>query len=272
MRKDWSSIILLAVIFSLTLQSCVRHKDLVTINGNEVVPKDLRSDHLVYKTQLYKYKPHIIRPFDQLMIKVNAFDGRTEDFLNREFRTENTYSRDIDYNPASLYFNSYTVNDSGYVFLPIIKGVKTEGLTLSVLKLMLDDAYSPYLKFASTTVKLANMRVTVLGEVNKPGQHYLYNEQTTLLDAISIAGDFTEFGNRKKVKLIRQMPNYTSKTVYLDLNKYDFVYTEYYYIEPNDMIYVEPIKVKSFDASSRSVGVVISALSLGALIVNLIFR
>jgi protein involved in polysaccharide export with SLBB domain len=77
------------------------------------------------------------------------------------------------------------------------------------LKTRLDSAYAPYLKFASTNVKLANLRVTILGEVENPGVHYFFNNQTTILEAISLAGDFTDFGNRKKVKLIRRYGNET---------------------------------------------------------------
>ena len=112
------------------------------------------------------------------------------------------------------------------------------------------------------------MRVTILGEVESPGVHYFFNNQTTILEAISLAGDFTDFGNRKKVKLIRRTGNETH-TVMLDLNKADFVNTEYYFIHPNDLIYIEPIKAKGFDVGAQSVGIVLSVISTAALLANI---
>lgn len=260
-------LVLLLALVTLS-QSCVHHRELITINGNEEVPENMRSDQIIQYINYYNFKPHRIKPYDLLMIKVNAFDGSTEEFLNREFKTDNIYSRQIGYDPASLYFNSYGVDEKGFVFLPLIDSIHVEGMTLNELKLKLDQAYTPYLKFASTHVKLANNRVAVLGEVNKPGLHYMFNEQNTILDAISAAGDFTDFGNRKKIKLIRQTAE-GSKSVYINLFRSDFLSTEYFFVQPNDMIYVEPIKVKSWDVSSKSIGIVISGISLGALLVSL---
>ncbi|MEL6867770.1 MAG: polysaccharide biosynthesis/export family protein [Bacteroidota bacterium] len=255
----------------LLAPSCVGHRELITINGNETVPENFRVEEEVSNTKLFPFEPYRIREFDQLMIRINAFDGSTEDFLNREFSIEGINTNNINYDPESLYFNSYVVNDSGMIHLPMLGGMEVIGLTLHELKLKLDEDYSAYLKFASTTVKLANMRITVLGEVGKPGVHYLYNERTTILDAISMAGDFTDFGNREKVKLIRQTYR-NAKAVYLNLNRADFLYTHYYYVQPSDVIYVEPIKSKSLKVSSATLGVVISAISLGALIINIFVK
>ena len=262
---------LLAASLCLLLPSCVSHKDLVSINGNESVPKDLRYPQEVSNTVLYKYQPSRLQAYDQLMIRINAFDGTTEDFLQREFAIENNNNNNIDFSPESVYFNSYIVNDSGYIYLPMLGRMDVSGHTMTSLKHHLDQAYSPYLRFASTTIKLANMRVTVLGEVNNPGVHTLYNERTTLLDAISLAGDFTDFANRGKIKLIRQT-NREAHSVYLNLNKADFLTTEYYYIQPSDVIYVEPTRKKALDVSNRTLGVVISAVSLAALVINVLFK
>ncbi|MBI5916147.1 MAG: polysaccharide biosynthesis/export family protein [Bacteroidetes bacterium] len=270
-RESFIKILLFALTISMVGQSCVSHKDLVTLNGNEQVPEDLRAAETKTNTRVFPFKPHQIQPFDQLMVKINAFDGSTEEFLNREFTTEHVYSRDINYDPSSLYFNSYTVDGEGYIYLPLLEKVLVKGVTLSELKVKLDKEYAPYLKFASTNVKLANMRVTVIGEVNNPGVHYLHNERATLLDAIGLAGDFTDFSNRKKVKVIRQYKD-GSYSSYLNLNRDDFIYTEFYYCQPYDVIYVEPLKAKSKEVSAPIVGVFLSAISVGALIVNIFIK
>jgi len=84
-----------------------------------------------------------------------------------------------------------------------------------------------------------------------------------------LAGDFTEFGNREKVKLIR-LSGEGSETIYLNLHRSDFIYTEYYYVQPSDVIYVEPTKYKSRDVGARFTSVVLSALSLGLVVVSLV--
>ena len=260
----------LVLILGMTSQSCVGYKDLVTFNAIDDVPEILISDSTIQVTPNPNFQEYKIRPFDQLMIKINAFDGSTEEFLNREFGVAQG-TPNIRNLPEDIYFRSVTVSDSGTITLPLLEELEVGGLTPLQLKAKLDESYKPYLRFVSTNVKLANMRVTVLGEVAKPGVFYLYQEQNTILDAIGFAGDFTEFGNRKKVRMIRQTED-GSKTVFLNLSRPEFASTEFFYVQPQDLIYVEPLKAKSFDVSSESVGLVFSAISLGALLANIFIR
>lgn len=261
---------LLALAVGIASQSCVSHRDLITLNEGDYGPEELIADSVLQITPNPAFETYKIRPHDQLMIRINAFDGSTEEFLNREFSSgENTPNiRNL---PEDIYFRSISVSDSGTIALPLLGEMHVEGLTTDELKNQLDENYKPYLRFVSTRVKLANMRVTVLGEVAKPGVHYLYQERNTILDAIGLAEDFTEFGNRKRVKLIRQT-EWGSKTAYINLSRPEFAATEFFYVQPNDIIYVEPLKAKSFDVSSESVGIVLSTISLGALLANIFLR
>jgi polysaccharide export outer membrane protein len=268
-----TKILLISLIGGIIGQSCVGHKNMITLNQGEEVPDEIRgvvSSPNSDRYQPYEFQPYKIRPYDQLMIRVNAFAGSTEEFVNREMTYALGNSR-RDFDPPSIYFTSYSVNDSGYISLPLVDKIKIAGLTTSEAERVLDKAYEPYLKLVSTNVKLANNRVTIMGEVSEPGVHYFYQDQNTLLDAIGLAGDFTDFANRKKVKIIRQT-NSGSKSVYLNLNRSEFFASEYYYTQPNDMIYIEPVKAKTFDVSARSIGVVISSISLAAVIANLVIK
>ena len=177
--------VLLAGVLGVLCSSCLSHKDIVLLNGNEVVSENMPSDTTIRVSKPNPYKPYKIQPFDQLLIKINAFDGSTEEFLSREF-SAGTGGNQRNFDPASVYFRSYSVNDSGYIYLPILEDVKVAGKTALELKKTLDEAYSPYLKFASTNIKLANQRVTVLGEVQNPGIHYLYNEQKLFLPSLYV--------------------------------------------------------------------------------------
>lgn len=269
-KKTLSSLLILLVMTSMLMQSCVPQKDLVSLNGNETLPKDFKSDRLVYTTEPQKFQPYKIQPFDQLLVKVNALEGSTEQFLNREFDATNG-GQQQNFDPAALYFSTYTVDEKGFINLPIVEKIQVKGLSVSQIKERIDETYKPYLKFASSTVKMASNRITVMGEVNNPGVHYLYNDQNTIIDAISIAGDFTDFGNRKKVKIIRRTDEGLS-TIYINMHRSEFIYSPYYYLQPYDVIYVEPTKMKSKDTGANSTGVILSGISVGVLILNLLLN
>jgi polysaccharide export outer membrane protein len=248
-------------------QSCITHRDLITFDFDKNFEQSGTVDTLFANPDSMFLKNYVLRPFDQLMIKINAFEGNTEDFISRGLEG-NISSNRLDYDPASVYFNSFSISDSGYVILPQLDKIKVAGMTVHEVQEKLNDAYKPYLRLVSTRVKLANSRFTVFGEVAEPGLYYLYNERNTLLDAISSAGDFTEFADRTKVRLLRTTDAGT-KSIFLDLSRSDFLTSEYYFLQPNDVIYVEPAQAKAFDSSARSVGIVLSVISLSALILNL---
>ncbi len=259
---------LFLMMIAVCSQSCISHRDLLMTK--EAEEKDLENVDaytIIREDRMKEFESYKIQPYDQLIIRVNAFDGSTESFLNREFAPENGYSSNIDYSPESIYFSSYNVSEVGDIVLPILERMHVAGMTVNELKTKLDEEYNPYLKYPSTTVRLANMRITVLGEINDPGVHYLYNEKNTLLDAISMAGDFTDYANLTNVKVIRQT-KIGSETVYLNLSKPDFIYTDYFYAHPHDVIYVEPLKEKMIHVNAATVGVILSSASLLLLVLN----
>ena len=122
MKKEQFSLLILVAFILFGTQSCVKYREMVALNGADKKP-NLFDGQTLYESEVYPYQAHLIRPYDQLMIKVNAFEGSTEEFLNREFKTENTYSRDISFDPPSLYFNTYTVDETGYLYLPVIDSI-----------------------------------------------------------------------------------------------------------------------------------------------------
>jgi len=197
MHSKWNCLQLVTGLLLLTCMalSCISHDKLISLNQNDRDPGNIKSDSLISESHLQHVGAYRIKPFDQLIININTFEGNTEEFLKREFSSDSEYSSRSDYEPAALYYKSYLVSDSGYILLPLISKVHVENKTLFELKTMLDTAYSSYLKFASANVKLANMHISVFGEVQAPGVYYLYDEQTTLMDAISLAEDFTDFVN-----------------------------------------------------------------------------
>lgn len=256
------------VVMLVVMSSCVNHRELITLNASE---ENLESgkNQAIRKTEHISPTEYAIHPNDLLIININTFEGNTSEFIQRAFSSNDLNNNGgRQFGPEALYYNSYQVDGKGYIYLPLIERVQVAGKTIIDVKTSLDSAYANHFRFVSANVKLANMRVTVLGEVENPGLVYFYNDETTLLEAISMAGDFTDFGNRKKVKLIRRTEA-GSTTVMLNLFASDFIGTEYFYVNPNDIIYVEPIKAKAFDVGAESVGIVLSVISTLALLANI---
>jgi len=116
-------------------------------------------------------------------------------------------------------------------------------------------------------VKLISFKVTVLGEVNNPGYHYVYNNQITLLEALGLAGDLTPQGNRKNVKLVRQVQG-GSEVVLLDLTDPRTLKSKYFFLMPNDAIYVEPFKARAAKWNLENLTLLFSAATTAVLILT----
>lgn len=262
----WKLLFLISII-SITGSACVSHQNMISLNKGDIISEFGQLDSASQFKITPRIQPYRINLNDQLLIRINAYDGSMSDYISGELSNEAGGSR-LNFDPQTLYFNSYSVDNSGSIKLPVIGKISVRGMTTNQLQDSLDVLYKPYFRLASSKVKLGNNRVTLLGEFTEPGVHYLYNDQNTLLEAIGLGGDITSFGNRKKVKLIRQT-SYGVKSTYINLNRSQFLSSPYYYVQPNDVIYVEPLKAKSFDESARSVGIVISSLSLAVIIANI---
>lgn len=141
--------------------------------------------------------------------------------------------------------SGFLVDKNGVIEIPIIGKVTVAGLTTDQIKNSIYTLSLKYFKDPTIVVRLANFKVSVTGEVLKPGQYIMPDEKETILDAITMAGDLTIFGKRENVLLIRENAD-GSKTPYrINLKKSNIMSEPYYYLRQNDLIYVEPRKAKS---------------------------
>lgn len=133
----------------------------------------------------------------------------------------------------------YLVDNGGYINYPVLGKIHVAGKTRSEVVDMLEKQISNYVKSPIIDVKIANYKVSVLGEVMHPGTFNVPSERVTILDAISLAGDLTIYGDRKKVTLIRENMGKKEYHVF-DLTNTDLLNSPYYYLKQNDVVYVEP--------------------------------
>ncbi|MDX1909029.1 MAG: polysaccharide biosynthesis/export family protein [Bacteroidia bacterium] len=248
------------IVLPLLIQSCVSHEQLVYMQDTHV-----KYDTLVSYTPgpLFDYK---IRPHDQLAIRINSYSDNTAVWLNSEVSGGGGGNR-VDM--ASLYMSSYLVSDSGFIQMPLLGKVKVTGITTQALKDTLDRRLRPYLSRATANVKLTTFPVTVLGEVKTPGTQYIFNTRTSLLQVLGMSGDLTDFAERKRVKFIRDTEQ-GLKVTYLDLTSPAFLSSEFFFVRPNDIIYIEPMKAKSVSLNQRNISIGLSLVSLATTVVNLI--
>ena len=150
----------------------------------------------------------------------------------------NTYRDD-----SNIYIYGYTVSDSGMISIPILGDVKVKGLTVDEIKTAVEERAKQYLKDAVINVKLLSFKFTVIGEVNMPGSYTNFNNQLTVLDAIGTAGDISDFGNRRHVLVLRPTKEGT-RTYHIDLQDKNLLQSEGYFLLPNDLVIVEPLKSK----------------------------
>jgi polysaccharide export outer membrane protein len=167
--------------------------------------------------------------------------------------------------PGSLFLEGYTIDTNGKINLPIIGEIMVRDLTVEEAQHVIQVSANKYLNKSTVIVKLTSFKITVLGEVKNPGYMYVYNSQVTLLEALGLAGDLTLFANRKNIKIIRQVPS-GSQVVLVNLTDPKLLSSEYFYLMPNDVVYVEPLKARSSKTNLDILGVVFAGLTTAALI------
>lgn len=167
---------------------------------------------------------------------------------------------------------TYLIDSENTINFPVIGKIKLGGLSRADAEKALVKEISKYVINPKIDLRILNYKVTVQGEVNKPGTFPVNSERITVLEAISLAGDLTVYGKRSNVMLLRE-ENGTKKVVRMDLTKADFINSPYYYLRQNDVIYVEPNKTKINGAAvGPNTGIILSAVSLLVTVIALTIR
>ena len=161
------------------------------------------------------------------------------------------------------YMTGYTVNDNGAVELPYIGEVIVKGRTLNEAKAAVDVEVARYFKTYYLSVKLGGIRFSALGEFNRTGKHVILQNQVTIYEAIALSGDLTPLAKREEIRLIRQYPDGT-KIHTINLLDQSIIGSPYYFIQPNDVLYAEPLPQKAYGfgvTGAQTISTLVSALS-----------
>jgi len=239
-------------IIALAMFSCVPQAKMKYLQDKNV-------EKPVYEFQNIKpdYK---IKNGDYLYIRVLSLDQKTNDIFASiaGSAASNSYMNITDQN---TYLTSYWVNDSGFITFPLVGQIRANGLTIREMESTLNKSVSEILKEATVVVKLVMYNISVLGEVKNPGKLTIYNNRINIFEALALANDITSFGNRSKVQIIRSEGN-KNTIIIVDLLSKDILSSPYYYLQPNDIIYVEPMKEKAYAFETFPYSLVYSTIGL----------
>jgi polysaccharide export outer membrane protein len=181
-----------------------------------------------------------IQPNDLLYIYVESETPEASILFNQETNKIAT-SNGVVMNPGSNAVTGYLVNQEGDIIFPVLKKVHVQGMTHNELAAELERRLvsEGHILDAVVTVKLMNFRVSVLGDVMRPGQIVASGERMTIFEALSMVGDMTIYGQRTNVTVIRE-ENGVRTIGEIDLTSKDAFNSPYYYLHQNDVVYVEP--------------------------------
>ena len=172
---------------------------------------------------------------------------------------------------------TYQVNKKGEIDFPFLGSIKVSGYTKDELEVYFKESLRKFLKVDPiVTIRLLNFRISILGEVRKPGQYSVSKDHLNILEALTLAGDMSLYGKRDNVRLMRLMPDGDLKIVQLDISSADIVSSPYFYLHQDDMLYVQPNKTlaRSSDIGSQTnilfnvASILISLASLIVVITN----
>jgi polysaccharide export outer membrane protein len=234
----------------LISSSCVTRKKLTYLQYSDKNAKYELSGQQKVSVTPETYK---IMPYDNLYIRVVTPDPQWSSLFNVDIGTAG-----ITQESAAL--SGYSVDVEGFIEIPYVGRVNVAGKTLSEIKVQLDSIFKNYVNDAAIMVRLVNNYVSIIGEVNLPGRYMLTKDRINIFEALSMAGDMSEYSNRQKVQLIRPSP-YGPVVKEFSLSDRSILSSEYYYIMPNDIIYAIPRQGRSFQVNSSVITLFLTALT-----------
>lgn len=231
---------LLLPLFALLLGACVSQKEIAYLQNSE--------QFNATPPQPYLYDARIL-PKDLLTITVSCSEPALALPFNQGGSNLTSTATTSGANPQA-----YLVDNSGNIDFPILGKLHLGGLTKGVAEDTLRHRLKAYLKEAPiVNVRMVNYKISVLGEVARPSTFTVANEKVNLFEALAMAGDLTIYGQRNNVKLLREDELGRKEIVLLDLKDPGIVNSPYYYLQQNDIVYVEPNKAKAQNAKTSGI-------------------
>ncbi len=251
------SLFIKLVVLLLTIQGCTPTSKITYLNDSQLGEWDVSPIP----------PKHHLKIGDIILVRVISRNKESNSLFNLE---TNTNSGNRNLTAANLYLNGFTISQEGTIDIPnVSEPVFVLNQTLEEAKATILLKAEEFLIDPFVIVKLANFQFTVLGEINAPGNYPAYKEGLTIYDAIAMSGGITDYGNLKKVKIVRS--ENSKKQVYnINLTSSKILTSDFFYLRNNDLIYVQPLKFKGFKQSQSQL--LLSALTTFAVLFNVYLK
>lgn len=211
-----------------------------------------------------------IQPLDVLSITVSTLNPESNLLFNSGVFAN--LGSDATGSVGTPLNDGYRVDKSGEIGFPVLGKVALGGLTLDEATAKMVDLLESEVRNPIVNVKMLNFKITVVGEVNRPSAFPVLTEKINIIEAIGLAGDLTAFGKRENVLLIREIDGKRS-TIRMNLNNKDVFLSPYYYLQQNDIVYVEPVRAKASQASMgrQNLSIALSVVSILSIFITQLF-
>ena len=265
MKKLINSLLVAAAV--LTVTSCSTPKNVAYIQNSDYV--DYAKSESLYDAR--------IMPKDILTVTINTVNPEASAPFNLIVRpTLANATSNIPTSGGAL--QTYLVDNEGCIDFPVVGKLQVGGLTKSMCEKLIHDKIKRYMNAEENpivTVRMSNYKISVIGEVNRPGMFTVDNEKINIFEALAKAGDLSIYGVRDRVKLIRENAKGRKEIYTINLNDANIVNSPYYYLQQNDVVYVEPNQVKARNSAIGTsttiwISVTGALVSLASLIVNIL--
>lgn len=250
-----------SVIFLLLLCSCSSYKKIPYFH-------DLDKSS-VTSTPIKNYSPLTIQPDDLIAINVSSLNQEASAIFNSNLSRVN--GNNYDNSPENPVLG-YLVNQEGEIQVPLIGAVKVAGLTTRELQIKLGKQLLDYLSEPQVNARIINFKISVMGDVLRPGVYDIQNEKVSITEALSLAGDL-QITAIRQVLLVRELEG-TRQFIPIDLTSKEIFDSPYYYLKNHDIIYVQPDKTKfaTVDRGFRTTTILLSSLSIVAIVFSTLYR
>ncbi len=243
--------------FIMLIASCVSVEKLSYFSDSD---KDILAE-------LQNPEQNRIKPKDELYIKVSSFDDVAYNFFtNQQSANFSSFQ-----NEQSISLNSFAVDDSGFIYFPILGQVAMKGLTVEEGAEKLKGLLSEYFNQPTVILKLVNKKITLLGEVLRPGSYLYTKERLNVFEALGLAGDINQYGNRERVVLIREQDGKLIKRT-LNLNTTGILTDQDFFLRQDDILYIAPQGTKRWTAISSPWALTLTTITTIILMLNYIDR
>jgi polysaccharide export outer membrane protein len=241
---------LLPLLLLFLLIGCTSQKKLAYLAN---LPDSGEPQYFLYEMPDYKIQYRDLLYVD---VKAMAPDGSIQNVL----QGSNSQSMNYMQGESTQYLMGYNVDKQGKILLPVVGQIAVGGRTIHETRDVVQAKIDSVFNHAYVDVKLLSFRYTVLGEARNPGTFYNYNDYVTVLEAVGKAGGVGDYGRRDRVLVVRSTPD-GSKTYNINLQDKNLLSSEAYFLMPNDVIIIEPLKHKIFNMNLPTISFGISTVT-----------